>query len=72
MNIYKNFLNEKDFKVLESKMMGDTFPWYYNNEVVNKGDEFFQFTYVFVVNGKENYAKNRISQSYSRTKAEKN
>tara|TARA_Y100000114_G_C11610642_1_gene254948 strand:+ start:152 stop:628 length:477 start_codon:yes stop_codon:yes gene_type:complete len=54
MNIYKNFLNEKDFKVLESKMMGDTFPWYYNNEVVNKGDEFFQFTYVFVVNGKEN------------------
>ena len=54
MNIYKNFLSKKDFSILEAKMMGDTLPWYYNNEVVNEGDEFFQFTYVFVVNGKEN------------------
>jgi hypothetical protein len=54
MNIYKNFLNKKDFKILESKIMGDTFPWYYNNEVVEPGDEFFQFTHLCVVNGEEN------------------
>ena len=54
MNIYKNFLSKTDFKVLESQMMGDTFPWYYNDAVINEDDGFFQFTYVFVVDGKEN------------------
>ena len=54
MNIYKNFLDKKDFSILESKMMGDTFPWYYNDEIVDKKDNFFQFTYAFMLNGKEN------------------
>tara|TARA_Y100000114_G_scaffold71689_1_gene65650 strand:- start:212 stop:691 length:480 start_codon:yes stop_codon:yes gene_type:complete len=54
MIISKNFLTKDEFNSVEEAIMGDRFPWYYNDEVVNPGDGFFQFTYLFVNNGKEN------------------
>jgi len=47
MNIYKNFLDKKDFKKLKSFLMSDQMPWYYNDGVNNVPDKNFQFTYLF-------------------------
>jgi hypothetical protein len=33
MNIYTNFLSKKDFKVLESVILSDIMPWYFNNGI---------------------------------------
>ena len=54
MKIINNFLDKKDFSIIESKMMGDTFPWYYNDDIVGGEDNFFQFTYTFIRYGKQN------------------
>ena len=51
MNIYKNFLPKKVFKKLKDIMMGYYFPWYFNEHVNKPGDNFFQFTFMFVDNG---------------------
>ena len=55
MNIYKNFLPKDVFKTLKDTMMGDYFPWYFNNFVNRKGEkgDSFQFTFTFIRNGKE-------------------
>ena len=48
MNISKNFLPKKDFNKLKNYIMSDYFPWYYNDFVLEKKDNFFQFTFVFL------------------------
>jgi hypothetical protein len=48
MNIYKNFLNKKEFKKTKSIMMGPHFPWYFFNGVNLKNDGFCQFGFVFL------------------------
>ena len=49
MNIYKNFLPQKVFKRLKDGMMGEEFPWYYNDSVTYKDDvNAFQFTFNFI------------------------
>jgi|TARA_R100000455_G_C6247036_1_gene104528 hypothetical protein len=55
MNIYKNFLNEKDFKQIESFMMSPNMPWFFNDGVVSWNDKkYFQFTFLFLDEGKKN------------------
>ena len=55
MNIYKNFLNEKDFKQIESFMMSPNMPWFFNDGVVSWNDKkYFQFTFLFLDGGKKN------------------
>ncbi len=54
MNIYKNFLDKKDFKNIQSQIMSDYMPWYFNNGVVSYGDDSFQFTFTFIRDGKHN------------------
>jgi hypothetical protein len=57
MNEYKNFLPNDIFKTLKDTMMGDRFPWYFNDVVVSKEDAekktHFQFTFTFIRDGKE-------------------
>jgi hypothetical protein len=48
MNIYKKFLPKKTFKKIQSYLMSDYFPWYFNDCVNSVGDNFFQFTYIFL------------------------
>ena len=53
MNIYKKFLPQDVFIKLKDTMMGDCFPWYFNdfiNYTGEKGD-YFQFTYTFIRKG---------------------
>lgn len=48
MRIEDNFLPEEQFKKLQSVVMGDMFPWYYNRHIIEdgKGEESeFQFTH---------------------------
>jgi len=61
MKVYKNFLNKKDFKIIEEHMLGANFPWYYNKNVVGKyenglveDEKNFQFTHCFYQNDKIN------------------
>ena len=56
MNIYKNFLKKEDFKKIESVMMGNKFPWYFQSNivVVSKDKNDFQFMYAFVLDGLSN------------------
>jgi len=55
MNIYKNFLPKVVFNELKNNMMGDYFPWYFNNYVNDKNDKEhnFQFTFTFIDEGKQ-------------------
>ena len=54
MNIYKNFLPKKKFNHIKNYILSDLMPWYYNDEIVNKGDGFYQFTYSFIREGNQN------------------
>lgn len=53
MKIYKNFLSKEDFKKIESIIMGDYMPWYYNDSVLRSNKESFQFTYTFIAEGEK-------------------
>lgn len=54
MIIHKNFLSKEDFKKLELVIMSDTMPWYFNEHVLLNDKNNFQFTYTFIINGKQN------------------
>ena len=63
MNLYINFLKKDDFKKIESVIMGNQFPWYFNDEItkVNKDKDDFQFTYSFIIGGKINCNSDMMS-----------
>jgi hypothetical protein len=59
--IYDNFLDPGTFANLQSIMLGESFPWYYNDYIVRKGDSVeepsmniynLQFTHIFYQNHK--------------------
>ena len=54
MNIYKNFLDKKDFKNLKDKIMGEYMPWFFNEGVNQFNDKHFQFTFTFLKENKKN------------------
>jgi hypothetical protein len=47
--ILNNFLEEKEFNLIKSTLLGSNFPWYYNNEVVYNDKHNFQFTHIFFI-----------------------
>ena len=51
MKIIDNFLPEEIFRPIQNFMMGDEFPWYYNSDIDNHGENSknFQFTHAIVV-----------------------
>ena len=53
MKLLKPFLEEKYFDDLQSFMLSNNFPWYYNNAVGIRGDNDFMFFHLF-------YAQNKI------------
>tara|TARA_E500000318_G_C3539764_1_gene204135 strand:+ start:726 stop:1199 length:474 start_codon:yes stop_codon:yes gene_type:complete len=53
MNIHKNFLPKDIFDKLKNTITSDYFPWYFNNGVSTDNDDFFQFTFSFIKDGKE-------------------
>jgi hypothetical protein len=61
MIIHKNFLSKEDFKKLELVIMGDAMPWYFNKNIVLNNKNDFQFTYTFIVNGKQNCHQDMIN-----------
>jgi len=36
MKIHKNFLSKQDFKTIESIILNDQMPWYFNNDIIGK------------------------------------
>tara|TARA_R110000796_G_scaffold194668_1_gene311022 strand:- start:70 stop:558 length:489 start_codon:yes stop_codon:yes gene_type:complete len=52
MKIYKQFLPKKIFSQLKKAMMGDYFPWYFNDYINKKKEKTknFQFTFTFMTN----------------------
>ena len=50
MNLYSNFLPKKIFKQLKDAIMSNSFPWYYNDDILkNKKSTNFQFTFTFLI-----------------------
>ena len=47
MNVIDNFLSDYHFKQIQNVMMGDNFPWFYNNHTVDLGDKKSMFTHTF-------------------------
>ena len=43
--VIDNFLSDYDFKSLTHILMGNDFPWYYNEDVVYDNDNQYQFTH---------------------------
>lgn len=63
-NIIDNFLNEDQHKAIKETLMGDNFPWFFNNYKLSEydvpcyDDKYnFQFTHMF-------YTNNRIHSQY--------
>jgi len=54
MKIHKNFLSKQDFKSIESIILSDQMPWYFNNDIIGKKTKSFQFTFLFIKNNKNN------------------
>ena len=50
VDVIDNFLPEKQFKSIQSVMMGEDFPWYYKDYIAYewKEDNGFQFTHMFL------------------------
>tara|TARA_R110000803_G_scaffold47340_1_gene98803 strand:- start:3357 stop:3854 length:498 start_codon:yes stop_codon:yes gene_type:complete len=80
MKVYKNFLSKKDFKALESIIMSDEMPWYFNNGISkikknpSKNKEDFQFTFTFMKGGKQtcsDYMGNILYPIFSKLKFKK-
>jgi hypothetical protein len=61
MNIYKNFLPQNEFTILQSFIMSDQMPWYYNDGVISVGDKFFQFTFGFMNKEQVNCSDERMA-----------
>jgi hypothetical protein len=61
MNIYKKFLSKEDFKKLESVIMSDIMPWFFNKKIIKNNKNDFQFTYSFIKNGKQNCHQDMIN-----------
>ena len=47
MKIIDNFLEKKQFKIIQQAMMGVHFPWYYNNNCNYADDGISQLTHTF-------------------------
>ena len=47
MKVIDNFLPYYQFNKLESFLMGDDFPWFYNDGIVSWDDGRYQFTHTF-------------------------
>lgn len=47
--ILNNFLEEKEFNLIKSTLLGNNFPWYYNDEVIHNNKNNFQFTHIFFI-----------------------
>ena len=54
--VVDNFLDKKYFEELQNIMLGDSFPWYYNNGISNKNDpkDFYYFTHIFYIENSAN------------------
>ena len=48
MNTYNNFLDKQTFENIKTHLMSDYMPWYFNEYIITKEDNFFQFTFVFL------------------------
>jgi len=55
MNIYKNFLDPKEFQTIENVLFGE-FPWFYRDKLIDEphDKEGWYFTHSFVKNNKIN------------------
>ena len=47
--ILNNFLEKKEFDLIKLTLLGNNFPWYYNNETIYKKNNNFQFTHLFFI-----------------------
>ena len=47
MKVIDDFLSSYQFKFLESVMMSDNFPWFYNDKLVKAGDRKYGFVHTF-------------------------
>ena len=60
MKIEDDFLEQENFEMLQAIIMGDNFPWFYNDNIVGKDDILrFQFTHTFFIdcnNNSENFS----------------
>ena len=50
IQVFDNFLSDCEFGQLKTLMMGETFPWYFNNGIVAYNDSNYQFTHAFYHN----------------------
>ena len=48
LEVIDNFLDEKEFKNIQNIIMGNNFPWYFNNYITDEKDvNNFYFTHSF-------------------------
>jgi hypothetical protein len=54
MKIIDDFLLKEEFNNIKEKILSDYFPWYFNDGVVIKNDDYFQFTHIMYIDDKPN------------------
>ena len=61
MNEHNNFLPLGEFIELKDTIMSDHFPWYFNDNVVDYEEKYFQFTFHFIKNGDVNCSEKMMN-----------
>ena len=57
VGIIEEALSAKDFKILQEKILSNTFPWYLHKGVTNENDGYYQMNHLF-------YYENKIFSDY--------
>ena len=61
MKIIDNFLPDYQFKQIQSIFLGESFPWYYHEQIVNSGEDGYNSKDYFFVHG---IFRNGITSNY--------
>ena len=47
MKVIDNFLNKKDFSIIQKDLLSNSFPWYFQNTVILEGDDDYFFCHLY-------------------------
>jgi len=47
MKVIDNFLNKKDFSIIQKDLLSNSFPWYFQNTVIIEGDDDYFFCHLY-------------------------
>ena len=60
MRVEENFLEQEYFDKLQSLVLGNNFPWFYNDHVIRENDAYFQLVHILFKKNAENSSQYKL------------